>query len=112
MEDLDFVPRSARSDFTLKSSKEAKKTLEFQSLKEAKEEIPCQFEQRFKFQVMAATSIESTVLKKQITVDLATSLRLSTKAFLIAAGINEHTLNTHSPRLQSLKRFIKRSLQS
>jgi thioredoxin reductase len=87
-------PHSARSDFTLKASKEAEKTPEFQSLKEATEEIPRQVEQRFKVQVIAATSIKTTVLKKQIAIDLATSLRLSTKAFLIAAGINEHSMDT------------------
>lgn len=92
--DQDFVPRSARSDFTLQVSKDAEKTPEFQSLKEATEEIRRQAELRFKLQVIEATKIETTVLKKQIAVDLATSLRLSTKAFLIAAGIEEHNLDT------------------
>jgi hypothetical protein len=48
---------------------------------------------RFKLQVIGATKIKTTVLKKQIAVDLVTSLRLSTKAFLIVTGIDEHNLD-------------------
>jgi hypothetical protein len=129
--DQDFVPRSARSDFTLQVSKDTEKTPEFQSLKEGTEgteEIRRQAELRFKLQVIEATKIETTVLKKQIAVDLATSLRLSTKAFLIAAGIDEHNLDTtmiiilarhhrallkhNSPRHRSFQKCIRRSLLS
>jgi hypothetical protein len=92
--DQDFIPRLARSDFNLKASKEADNTPEFQSLKEATEEIRRQVEQRFKVQVIVATSIDTTVLETQITIDLATSLRVSTKDFLIAAAINEHSIDT------------------
>jgi hypothetical protein len=78
-----FIPRSARLDFTLHMSKKAEATAEYHALHEETEKLLQSIRLGLKRQVIAATKIEYNVLRQEIRLDLARSLRIITRAFLI-----------------------------
>lgn len=81
--DPSFIPRSARLEFTLHMSKKAEATAEYQALHEETERMLQQIRLGLKQKVIAATKIEYKVLCDEIRTDLARSLRIITRAFLI-----------------------------
>ena len=84
MQDDDtFIPRSARVTFTLAGSKPAEQTPEFQTLRDNTSSLVENFQKDLKKQIIAATKIEKKVLLSQLRTDLATSLRVATRALLL-----------------------------
>jgi hypothetical protein len=83
-----FIPRSARLEFTLHMSKKAEATAEYQALHEETERMLETFRLGLKRQVVSAGKIEYKVLCQDIQTDLAQSLRIITRAFLIGESEN------------------------
>ena len=82
-DDASFIPRSARVNFTLAGSKAAEQTPEFQTLRDNTSTLVEKFQTDLKKQISAATEIEKKVLLSQLRTDLATSLRVATRALLL-----------------------------
>ena len=80
----DFIPRSARVDFKLFMSTEAKSTAEFDELNATTTAYLLEVQQKLKEKVIAATKIEIRVLLKQVLHSFAKSLRIAVEAFLIS----------------------------
>ena len=90
--DSSFVPRSARIDFSLSVTKKAEQDAEFPALRDECTRIITETQQRLKNQIVLATNLEIKLLQVDTRELLATSLQVTTKAFLIADG--------HSPAIQ------------
>ena len=90
--DPNFIPRSARIDFTFHMTREAETTAEFEMLKTSTSNYILEVRQKLKEKIIEATKIEMTVLSKQLLQSFAKSLRITVEAFLIS---NAPTFSVH-----------------
>ena len=84
--DAALIPRSARVKFEFKTSKQAEQDPEFIVLREETNAVITEFQSHLKSKIIAVAKIEERLLRLDIPTDLATALRLATKAFLVCDG--------------------------
>ena len=89
----DFIPRSARIEFSFHMTKEATETPEFQALQTNTNQKIQEFRNFLKRQVIDATKIEETILLHQIQDDFILSLRHVITAFLTANSVSVSNTN-------------------
>ena len=90
-DDDELIPRSVRVNFEFKPSKEAAQDPEYTVLNEETATIITQFQLAMKLKIIAVTKIEARLLRRDLLVDLATALRVTTKAFLVCDGTTNPT---------------------
>ena len=81
--DATFLPHSARVSFKLSGSKQAEQETEFQTLQTETATLVDKFQRDLKTKIKKATEIEKKLLLAQLNDDLATALRVATKALLL-----------------------------
>ena len=84
-----LIPHSAKSNFTLRVSKQAEQEADFIELKTSLQPLTEQFQQDCKRKIIAAAKIEVRVLRKALAAKYATGLRIIAKAFLVADGLDD-----------------------
>jgi hypothetical protein len=99
-DDEEFIPHSARIEFTYKMSKKAEEKPEFIALQEETIPLIVHIRKQLKTKVLAATKIELQVVQAEVVTDLAKAIRITTQAFLLQEGIDkEHVDRTVSTLL-------------
>jgi hypothetical protein len=81
------IPRSARVQFVLTSSKLVEEDPGYTGLKAETEALVDEFQKALRLKILAAANIELTMLRRKVTTDYATNLFLTAKALLICDGL-------------------------
>jgi hypothetical protein len=92
-DDEEFIPRSARIEFSYKMSKNAEEKPEFIALQEETIPLIVQIQKQLKRKVLAATKIELQVFQAEVITDLAKAIRITTQAFLLQDGIDKQQVD-------------------
>ena len=90
MDDEEFIPRSARIEFTLMVAKEAEDDQEFIDIREATNEIITDCRKSLKAQILKCIDVEYKLLHQQIVEDFAKNLRFVTKQHLVLLEDNSN----------------------
>jgi hypothetical protein len=73
-DDEEFIPRSARIEFSYKMSKKAEEQPEFIALQEETTPLIIQIQKQLKADVLTATKIEIAVVQAEVVTDLAKAI--------------------------------------
>jgi hypothetical protein len=92
-DDEEFLPRSARIEFSYKMLKKAEKKPEFIVLQEETIPLVIQIRKQIKTKVLAATKIELKVVQAEVVTNLAKAIRITAQAFLLQDGINKQQVD-------------------
>ena len=104
IDDDTLIPRSARFQFSLSMPKRTEASLEYITLKEKAKEIVNQCGLDLKKVIIQAAKLEITTMDEEIKTDLARSIRLITRAFLI---VNNDATDCDSKVYQLASRYIE-----
>ncbi len=78
---LDFIPRSARFDFQIYASDEARHHADYAKIEDDTKALITEFQLQLKKHISKVTSLECTVLTEQLATELCRSVHTATTAF-------------------------------
>lgn len=91
---LDFIPRSARFDFQIYASDEARHHADYAKIEDDTKALIASFQLQLKTHISQVTSLECTVLNEQLATDFCKCIHTATTAFTTLFDSNLDTTDT------------------